>query len=187
MFNFADEIKSLVTMRQVCEMYGIEVNSQGFALCPFHNENTPSLKVYSGNRGFHCYGCGQNGSVIDFVMQLFNLDFLAAQKKLNCDFGLNLPIGIKPTLQEYRTAQRAAQERKRQLQNKQAERDRLSRGRDAALYEYIRLDMQKREFAPHGLDDELHPLFIEALQKLGDAEYQLDIAETRLYHEQTRC
>jgi putative DNA primase/helicase len=47
------------------------------ALCPFHNEKTPSFNVYPDDRGFACFGCGEAGSVIDFVMKwdgLSNID-----------------------------------------------------------------------------------------------------------------
>lgn len=42
--------------------------------CPFHNENTPSLNVYHEQNTFHCYGCGADSSVIDFVAYSEGLD-----------------------------------------------------------------------------------------------------------------
>lgn len=84
-------IKATLSMRDVVEMYGFEVNRGGFINCPFHTEKTASLKVYSEpGRGFYCYGCGAGGSVIDFVMLLFEIPFRAALVRLNADFQLRL-------------------------------------------------------------------------------------------------
>lgn len=51
------------------------------ALCPFHNEKTPSFKVYNTNT-FHCFGCKANGDAIDFIIQLKGLDFIEAVRHL---------------------------------------------------------------------------------------------------------
>ncbi len=81
-------------MQECVRYYGIEINRSGFVRCPFHGgDRTPSLKIYPGNRGWCCFGCNTSGSVIDFVMHYFNLDFTAATIKLNDDFNLGLPVG----------------------------------------------------------------------------------------------
>lgn len=96
--KIADEIKSLVTMQQVAEFYGFQVGRSGFISCPFHTgDHTASLKIYDGIGGFHCFGCGAHGSVIDFVMLLFNLNFQQAVLRLNADF--HLGISSKKTKQ----------------------------------------------------------------------------------------
>lgn len=61
----------------------MEFNRAGFALCIFHSEKTPSLKLRKGINRFHCFGCSRNGSAIDIIMQLKNLDFKRAVKFLN--------------------------------------------------------------------------------------------------------
>lgn len=53
---------------------------RGMALCPFHAEKTPSMSV-KDNR-FHCFGCGKNGDVIQFVMETQNKTFREAVKML---------------------------------------------------------------------------------------------------------
>lgn len=50
------------------------------ALCPFHKEKTPSFTINDQKGFYHCFGCGAHGSVIDFIMELENLDFPAAVK-----------------------------------------------------------------------------------------------------------
>ena len=72
----AEEIKARLTMHQVVEYYGFQVGRSGFIKCPFHQgDHTASLKIYPGSGGWHCFGCNSGGTVIDFVMRLFDLDF----------------------------------------------------------------------------------------------------------------
>lgn len=52
------------------------------AICPFHAEKTPSFTVNPQRQIFKCFGCGAGGTVIRFVMNYENLDFVSAAKKL---------------------------------------------------------------------------------------------------------
>ena len=52
-----------------------------FALCPFHQEKTPSFCCFEGG-GYKCFGCGEAGDAIDLMMKIFDLDFKEAVKKL---------------------------------------------------------------------------------------------------------
>jgi DNA primase len=60
-------------------------------LCPFHNEKTPSFSVNEDKGFYHCFGCGEHGSVIDFVMKTEGLSFPEAIEKLAGDAGMELP------------------------------------------------------------------------------------------------
>lgn len=53
-----------------------------FGLCPFHHENTPSFSVSPDKQIFKCFGCGEAGNVITFVMKIKNLSFIEAVKLL---------------------------------------------------------------------------------------------------------
>ena len=87
----AETIRRLLTARQVAEFYGFHANRAGNISCPFHRgDRTPSLKLYDGEGGFHCFGCGAHGFVIDFVMKLFDLNFRQAVMRLDTDFNLGL-------------------------------------------------------------------------------------------------
>lgn len=52
------------------------------ALCPFHNEKTPSFHINPARQSYHCFGCGAGGSVFRFVMAYENLDFVGSVKRL---------------------------------------------------------------------------------------------------------
>ena len=52
------------------------------ALCPFHNEKTPSFNINPVRQFFHCFGCGKSGDAITFVREYENLTFSDAVKKL---------------------------------------------------------------------------------------------------------
>ena len=77
-------IKGLVTAREAAEHYGLSVSSRGMALCPFHDDHNPSMKL---DERFHCFGCGEDGDVIDFTAKYFNLTLREAAQKLIRDFG----------------------------------------------------------------------------------------------------
>src|SRR3954463_15770046 len=52
------------------------------ALCPFHQERSPSFRVNPQRQIFKCFGCGAGGSVFRFVMDYEHIDFLAAVRRL---------------------------------------------------------------------------------------------------------
>jgi DNA primase len=63
------------------------------ALCPFHNEKTPSFMVSREKQLYKCFGCGQGGNVLRFVMEKENLDFIEALKKLAQRIHVDIPEG----------------------------------------------------------------------------------------------
>ena len=60
------------------------------ALCPFHQEKTPSFTVSPQRQTFHCFGCGAGGSVFRFVMDYEHVDFPAAVLKLAARVGITI-------------------------------------------------------------------------------------------------
>jgi DNA primase len=58
------------------------------ALCPFHQEKTPSFHVNPQRQTFHCFGCGVGGSVFRFVMEYEHTDFPSAVRKLGARAGI---------------------------------------------------------------------------------------------------
>ena len=52
-----------ITARQAAEHCGIKINRNGMAVCPFHKDKNPSMKI---DRRYYCFGCGEKGDAIDF-------------------------------------------------------------------------------------------------------------------------
>ena len=59
-------------------------------LCPFHDEKTPSFNVNPARQFFHCFGCGEGGDVIAFVMKVDGLTFTETVERLAEKFGVQL-------------------------------------------------------------------------------------------------
>ena len=85
--NLFQNVKHGMNCRETAERYGVFVNRQGKALCPFHNDRHPSL--YVADDHYYCFACGEHGDVIDFVGRLFQLSPYDAAQKLMADFHLS--------------------------------------------------------------------------------------------------
>ena len=167
--GMAEQIKRAVTMEAAARYYGFDVGRGGFMRCPFHQgDRTASLKLYPDGGGWHCFGCNKGGSVVDFVMELFGLDFKRALLRLNADFDL----GLSST----RPDRAACSE---MLERRRAERwERELRERD--VRDAVRRMWWCRDvlelLAPVRRGDEIfiHPFYEEAAKELPKVEYWLD-------------
>ena len=184
--DFANEIRNRLDTQEVFSNYGLRPNRSGFVCCFSHNEKTPSMKVYKGNGGYHCFGCGAHGSIIDFVMQYFGLNFQDAISKLNDDFRLGLPIGKKIDRRTQLEMNKAAFERKRKIEAEKKRLEQIESDYWTAFDEWKRLDDNKRNYAPKTPTEPLHPLFVEALKNIAGAEYNLSCAEIARYEYEKR-
>jgi DNA primase len=71
----------------------VQLRKQGrnyFGLCPFHGENTPSFSVSSDKQIFHCFGCGEGGNALSFLMKIDGISFAEAVQKLGEKAGINV-------------------------------------------------------------------------------------------------
>lgn len=159
--DIAQEIRSRISADDVARHYGFEPNRSGFIKCPFHQgDHTASLKLYPGTGGFHCFGCGAHGSVIDFVMKLFDLSFPQAVVRLSSDFNLGL------------TARRLA---KQEVSKILEERRKKEAEKEIAEQEYRRMAEEHRYWwEVLKYFDFPHPLWCEAVKRLPYLEYWLD-------------
>lgn len=167
----ADDIRNTVSIRQAFERYGIDINNHGYAICPFHNEKTGSLKVY--DKTFYCYGCGVGGDIVTLVMRLNDISFPNAIAKINEDFLLNLPIGRRVTVGESRKYRiRCAEvDKQRKKENKRREEKRAEY--DKLVCEYERLDRNYRQLIP--VDGQpMDSRFAEACHRREYIGYLLD-------------
>lgn len=163
-------------MRDVLTRYGFE-QKKGFICCPFHQEKTPSMRVHENY--FYCFGCGEKGDVITFVQKLFNLSFADTLRKIDTDFNLGL-YGEK-SLEDLRQSRWQSKGIKAKQERIKAEKQHADDEYWAVFDEWLRLDRNKRDYAPKCLEDleNPNPLFVEALQKLAYQEYLLECAEIR--------
>ena len=102
--QFLDEIRARVPLSDVIgrRVRLIRKGREHSALCPFHNEKTPSFTVSDDKGFFHCFGCGAHGDVIGFVMRDEGLAFPEAVEKLAGEAGLEIP---KTTPQQHARAE----------------------------------------------------------------------------------
>lgn len=186
--NKAETIKNAVTALDACQRYGIQVSRTGYANCLWHTEKTPSLKVYEGNKGFHCFGCGKSGSVIDLVMQVFGLNFLDACKRIDQDFGLHLyddddhPQIRKKKTQGQVLAEARAEYDRRKAQRQHAMRlEALETAYNEAEVELINLTRQIVRRGNTGLIERNLAYDSRLDAKIQLARYNADQAEAELY------
>lgn len=166
-----ETVKNSVNLREAAQLYGIEVNRYGKALCPFHNDQHPSL--YIADDHYYCFACGEHGDVIDFVSRLFQLSLYDAALKLIADFHLDPD---KPP-----TAAALQAKKTRTEAQKFREQERLY---FFVLSEYRdRLQEWKKTYAPCAPDEPIHDRFAEACHKLDYVEYLLDVLSFGDSHE----
>ena len=154
-------IKQVVRVPEAAAYYGLQVNRNGMACCPFHDDRHPSMKL---NRDyFYCFGCGATGDVIDFVARLFGLSSYEAAKKLAYDFGIDpdKPPAAMALKKPYPLA--------RAFRNDEMYCQRV-------LCDYLHLlERWKVEYAPQSPEDELDDRFVEACQMMEYVNYLLDV------------
>ena len=144
-------VKSLVTAREAAEHYGLTVNRHGMALCPFHDDHNPSMKL---DDRFHCFGCGEDGDVIDFTAKFFNLTLPEAAEKLVEDFGNGTELPTSPAPPNPP--------------------DPAQRCHDVLLQMEVQLHRQKRLTAPQSMDD---PITTEYAQNCQMYEFIAGLAD----------
>lgn len=170
--GYASTIADQVDCRAGLEKYGLLINKQGFALCPFHNEKTASMKVY--NDSFHCFGCGRHGNVVNFVRDYYNINFFQAVEKINADFSLSLPIEKGLTVRSIKASNSMFKKLETKRRNAALEKE-LELDKYFALWdEWINLDKLKQMHAPKEGDERLHPNFVYALNNIELISYRID-------------
>lgn len=171
--NFAEEIKSTLSLMKVIEFYTGESFKKGKISCPFHNEKTASFTVFPNNT-YYCFGCGVSGDIFDFVKAFHNISFGQALLRINSDFGLRLPLTGKINPSE--------QIKWRHKQNEQNEAKRAEREKASAEYwlwfdrlNYLEELLKKHK--PSSPEEMPHTKFIVALHWIPYAKYRLSLAE----------
>ena len=155
MINYT-HIKQAVTTRQAAESFGLHVDLHSMAVCPFHDDRRPSMKV---DETFYCFGCGATGDVITFTSRLFGITPASAARKLAMDFGISLDEESEyPVLPKSRT----------QLEFETWVHEAL-----VTLRRYNQLLYEWKFLAPANPGEDFHFLFVEALQNSARVKYLL--------------
>ena len=105
------------------------------ALCPFHQEKTPSFHVNPQRQAFHCFGCGVGGGVFRFVMDYEHVDFPAAVRKLAARAGIQI-----------------VEERRAEGEDRQLETRRVLTKLHAEAAEWFHENLLKKEWAAPARD-----------------------------------
>ena len=161
------QIKEQVSTREVAEHYGYKVNRNGMMRCPFHDDRNPSMKV---DQNFICFGCQEKGDVIRFASKLFGLPAYEAAGKLIEDLGLTVSLENKPDV-------KLGIRKKAKLKRQDEARFRQTVDRVYNVYcDYFHLLNEWADvYAPRAPDEDLHPLFVEAMHQREYVEYLLDL------------
>lgn len=106
-----DEVRSRTDIREIVEGY-VTLKSAGIGsfkgLCPFHDERTPSFHVRPSMGTYHCFGCGESGDVISFLMEMDHTSFTETVEKLaaRINYTLTYEQGSAPSREEVGRRQR---------------------------------------------------------------------------------
>ena len=97
--SLIDELSSRCDIVEIVSRYVTLKKSGGnyFGLCPFHNEKTPSFSVSSDKQIYNCFGCGEGGGAISFIMKLEGLEYIDAIRFLAKIYNMQVPEqGVSP-------------------------------------------------------------------------------------------
>ena len=158
MSSVFEAVKAAVPVRAAAERYGLEVNFAGMVRCPFHEDHTPSMKLYEDH--FYCFGCGKHGDVISLVTELFAIPPYDAACKLADNFGVDTDAEIvhQPAREELKIF------REDQLRCQRV------------LCTYLRLLTDwKTQYAPTDPDAEPDDRYVEACQMIDTIDYLTDL------------
>lgn len=97
--SIIEEIKARTDLADLISSYGVQVQHAGASLkacCPFHHEKTPSFHINENKGYYHCFGCGESGDAITFVMKMDGLTFPEAAKKLAEQHNVKIEVKEDP-------------------------------------------------------------------------------------------
>ena len=158
MSSVFEAVKAAVPMRAAAERFGLEVNYAGMVRCPFHEDHTPSMKLYDDH--FYCFGCGKHGDVVDLTAELFCIPPYDAACKLADDFGVDASTAV---------VRQPAREELKIFREDQLRCQRV-------LSEYLRLLTGWKEwYAPTDPDAEPDDRYVEACQMIDTIDYLTDL------------
>ncbi len=105
-------VQEVLDASKVEEVVGeyVQLSKRGvnrIGLCPFHNEKTPSFTVSPAKNIYKCFGCGESGSSVDFLMKHEHFSFPQAVRRLAEKYGIHIE-------EEEQTPEQIAKENERE-------------------------------------------------------------------------
>ena len=97
-------------MLEIASRYGIRVDKKGFCKCIFHDEKTPSMKLYKDS--FYCFSCQKSGDIFSFVQQIDHVDFKTAFQSLGGTYE-------KPTFESQLAIYRAQKKKEQRIKEEE--------------------------------------------------------------------
>ncbi|MBC8597226.1 CHC2 zinc finger domain-containing protein [Qingrenia yutianensis] len=175
MTDILGRIKENVKMSELLAKYGFKIEKGGAVCCPFHNEKTPSFKIYKNGTRYHCFGCGESGDVVTFVMKYCGIDFKQAIARINYEFNLNLQGGKNLTLRE--NVKRSKEIAKRnELKNRIV---RLKEVIDIAYSLLCKAERKRRENIPKSNAD-INEIYVRSLHEIDLYEFEISYYESEV-------
>lgn len=168
--NIFEAIKAEVTTRQAAEFYGLKINRSGKVSCPLHKDRTPSMKV---DRRYHCFSCGADGDVIDFVSLMEKCGKYEAALRLSGYFGISFDASEAAR----KEARKEANERRKAQERKKAEHIANSVF-FRALTDYLH-DLE--DIKDQSKNPEEDPAYLDAVSILPTVEMVADLYLTAIF------
>ena len=172
MSYISESIRQLLDPVEVCHKYGLELNRQNRARCPFHGGQDFNFQVYQGKgKGFHCFVCSAHGDSIALAKHLLGIGYVDAIKYLDKEFMLGV---LDENASDVKIAgyNKIKQVDKYKKQQKQLEYDAL-----LDLHRKYHQKLKERPKSWEEMDDGL----IEALQNIDQVAYKIDCMEEEMY------
>lgn len=154
-----ERLKEQISMDDIAERYGIEMNRARFANCPFHNDKTPSMKLY--DRYFKCFGCNEGGDIFALVMKLCGVSFQEALKRIKADFGLSTEVYAPNP----------------EWESKKLERKRIKEKKELLIKRFIKTRQRIEQLHPVVVDGEIiiSETWVKAINEINEIEYELEL------------
>lgn len=92
--GFVTELKLTANLETLARQFvpDLKKGSTGSkGCCPFHSEKSPSFNIYAKDNTYHCFGCGEHGDAVNFIMKVKNLSFPDAVRDIAATFGIKVP------------------------------------------------------------------------------------------------
>lgn len=178
MIGYSSTIKQAVTMWDVLGLFGIVTNRHGRCQCPIHHGEDYNCRIR--DKSFHCYVCGASGTVLDFVMQYMGTDLSGAERYLNDQLGLGLPLGREQTASERRELNKRLRAMRAEKERAERELERAQTAYDRAMDEWVRLDRIIHEKAPEGPLDAPSAEWCDAVKRIEQVWMQVQDADMEL-------